>query len=128
VVVVEVAERSGALVTARFAADENREVLAVPGHPSQPTCAGSNQLIKDGAGLVRDALDVAREIGLRLEVAPEPEAGDHVLRALRGDAPSSLEEIRLRSGLETPALLARLTELELDAKVRRLPGALFLKA
>ena len=127
VVVVEAAEKSGALVTARVALDEGREVLAVPGHPSQPTSAGSNQLIKDGAALVRDAVDVAREIGLCLEVAPEGEAGDHVLRALRGDAPSSLEELRLRSGLETPALLARLTELELAAKVRRLPGALFLR-
>jgi DNA processing protein len=127
VVVVEAAAKSGALVTARVALEEGREVLAVPGHPSQPTSAGCNQLIKDGAALVRDAVDVAREIGLRLEVAPESEAGDHVLRALRGDAPSSLEELRERSGLETPALLARLMQLELDEKVRRLPGALFLK-
>jgi DNA processing protein len=77
---------------------------------------------------VRDALDVAREIGLPLEVAQEAATGDHVLRALRGDAPSSLEELQERSGLETPALLARLTELELADKVRRLPGALFLRA
>lgn len=128
VVVVEAAERSGALVTARVALEEGREVLAVPGHPSQPASAGCNQLIKDGAALVRDALDVAREIGLCPEVAPDPAPGDHVLRALRGDAPSSLEELRERSGLETPALLARLSELELASKVRRLPGALFLRA
>jgi DNA processing protein len=128
VVVVEAAEKSGALVTARVALEEGRDVLAVPGHPSQPASAGCNQLIRDGAPLVRDALDVAREIGLPLEVAPESATGDHVLRALRGDAPSSLEELRERSGLETPALLARLTELELASKVRRLPGALFLRA
>jgi DNA processing protein len=128
VVVVEAAEKSGALVTARVALEEGRDVLAVPGHPSQPASAGCNQLIRDGAPLVRDALDVAREMGLSLEVAPDPSTGDHVLRALRGDAPSSLEELRERSGLETPALLARLTELELACKVRRLPGALFLRA
>lgn len=128
VVVVEAAERSGALVTARVALEEGRDVLAVPGHPSQAASAGCNQLIRDGAPLVRDALDVAREIGLPLEVAQEAATGDHVLRALRGDAPSSLEELQERSGLETPALLARLTELELADKVRRLPGALFLRA
>jgi len=128
VVVVEAAQKSGALVTARVALEEGRDVLAVPGHPSQPASAGCNQLIRDGAPLVRDAVDVAREIGLALEVAPDSAPGDHVLRALRGDAPSSLEELRERSGLETPALLARLTELELAAKVRRLPGALFLRA
>ena len=128
VVVVEAAARSGALVTARVALDEGRDVFAVPGHPSQPASAGCNQLIRDGAALVRDALDVAREMGLGLEVALESEPGDHVLRALRGDAPSSLEELRERCGLETPALLARLTELEMADKVRRLPGALFLRA
>jgi DNA processing protein len=129
VVVVEAAERSGALVTARAALEEGREVLAVPGHPSQPTSAGCNQLIRDGAALVRGAQDVAQEIGLLpLDVAREAPPGDHVLAALRDDAPSSLEELGRRSGLETPALLVRLTELELADKVRRLPGALFVRA
>jgi len=128
VVVVEAAMKSGALVTARVALDEGREVMAVPGHPSQPSCAGCNQLIRDGAALVRDAWDVARELGLDLEVARDGPTGDHVLSALRADAPSSLEELRERCGLETPALLARLTELELASKIRRLPGALFLRA
>jgi DNA processing protein len=128
VVVVEAAEKSGALGTARAALDEGREVLAVPGHPSHPTSVGCNQLIRDGAALVRDAADVAQEVGLALAVAPDGASGDDVLRALRADAPSSLEEIGRRSGLETPALLVRLTELELADKVRRLPGALFVRA
>jgi DNA processing protein len=128
VVVVEAALRSGALVTARAALEEGREVLAVPGHPSQAASAGCNQLIRDGAALVRGAQDVAHEIGLPLPVAHEAAAGDDVLRALRADAPSSLEELGRRSGLETPALLVRLTELELADKVRRLPGALFVRA
>jgi DNA processing protein len=128
VVVVEAAEKSGALGTARAALDEGREVFAVPGHPSQPTSAGCNQLIRDGALLVRGAVDVAQEIGLAPPVAPDAASGDDVLRALRGDTPSSLEELGRRSGLETPTLLARLTELELADKVRRLPGALFVRA
>jgi DNA processing protein len=128
VVVVEAAEKSGALVTARAALEEGREVFAVPGHPSQPGAAGCNQLIKDGAALVRGAADVAREIDLSLPVAPGLAPGDDVLGALRADVPSSLEELGRRSGLETPALLVRLTELELADKVRRLPGALFVRA
>lgn len=127
VVVVEAAEKSGALGTARAALDEGREVFAVPGHPSQPTSVGCNRLIRAGALLVRGGADVAEEIGLAA-VAPDAASGDDVLRALRGDAPSSLEELGRRSGLETPALLVRLTELELADKVRRLPGALFVRA
>jgi DNA processing protein len=126
VVVVEAAARSGALNTARCAADEGRDVMAVPGHPTQPASAGTNQLIRDGAALVRSALDVAHELGLE---PPEVEAppADPLLRALAGDAPASLEELRLRSGLETGALLARLTDLELRDAVRRLPGPLFVR-
>ena len=128
VVVVEAAEKSGALATARAALEEGREVFAVPGHPSLPTSAGCNRLIRDGALLVRGGADVAEEIGLAAPVAPDAASGDDVLRALRSDAPSSLEELGRRSGLETPALLVRLTELELADKVRRLPGALFVRA
>lgn len=128
VVVVEAAEKSGALGTARAALEEGREVFAVPGHPSQPTSEGGNRLIRDGALLVRGGADVAEGIGLAAPVAPDAGSGDDVLRALRGDAPSSLEELGRRSGLETPALLVRLTELELADKVRRLPGALFVRA
>jgi DNA processing protein len=128
VVVVEAAEKSGALATARSALDEGREVFAVPGHPSQPTSVGCNQLIRDGALLVRGGADVAEGLGLAAPVAPDAASGDDVLRALRGDAPSSLEELGRRCGLETPALLVRLTELELADKVRRLPGALFVRA
>jgi DNA processing protein len=127
VVVVEAARRSGALNTARTAADESREVMAVPGHPSQPASEGTNQLLRDGAALVRDARDVAAELGLELlEEAVQP-VQDPLLAALRPDVPTSLEDLRSRSGLETPDLLARLSRLELRDEVRRLPGALFVR-
>jgi DNA processing protein len=126
VVVVEAAARSGALNTARCASDEGRDVLAVPGHPTQPASAGTNQLIRDGAGLVRSAVDVAHELGIEpLPAAALP--ADPLLGALAGDAPATLEELRDRSGLETGALLARLTDLELRDVVRRLPGPLFVR-
>jgi len=125
--VVEAAERSGALNTARYAADEGRDVLAVPGHPSQAMSAGTNQLIRDGAGLVRHAADVAAELGLDVPVAAPSAPGDPLLRVFATDTPATLEELRARSGLETAALLARLTELELQDAVRRLPGPLFVR-
>jgi DNA processing protein len=127
VVVVEAAARSGALNTARTAADENRDVMAVPGHPSQPASEGTNQLLRDGAAFVRDARDVAAELGFQLPAENAQAVQDPVLGALRRDAPLSLEDLRARSGLETPALLARLSQLELRDAVRRLPGALFVR-
>jgi DNA processing protein len=126
-VVVEAAERSGALNTARLAAEEGRDVLAVPGHPAQPLAAGTNQLIRDGAGLVRNAADVAAEVGIEAPAGVSAPPADPVLRALAVDAPATLEELGRRSGLETGALLARLTDLELKDAVRRLPGPLFVR-
>lgn len=137
VVVVEAAQRSGALSTAREALDAGREVLAVPGHPSFPLASGTNALIRDGARLVRDARDVAEELGL--DAAPPAKspisvAGadaveeDAVLQSLRREAPQSVEEIQARSGQPLHAVLARLAELELHEQVRRLPGALFVRS
>lgn len=128
VVVVEAARRSGALVTARLALDEGREVLAVPGHPSHALAEGTNQLIVDGATLVRDAADVAR--ALEWEIRPsaiEPEE-DALLAALRPGAPASLEEIEARCRRPAAEILARLAELEFADRVRRLPGPLFVRA
>jgi DNA processing protein len=125
-VVVEAGSRSGALSTARAALDEGREVMAVPGHPSQATAEGTNALIRDGAALVRGARDVLGELGL---APPEAEGSppDAVLAVLARGVPASADEIQARCGLALPVLLARLTELELAAAVVRLPGALFLR-
>jgi DNA processing protein len=126
VVVVEARERSGALVTARLALDEGREVMAVPGHPSHPGAAGTNALLRDGARLVRDARDVSEELGL--SPATEEPPGDAILAALGRDVPLSLDELVERVGWSAAELLGRLTALELDQRVRRLPGALFARA
>jgi DNA processing protein len=129
VVVVEAPKRSGALVTARVALDEGREVFAVPGHPAAPGSAGTNALIRDGAVLVRDARDVAEGIGCSMGgVGASEPADDEVLRILERDVPLSLDEIRDRSGRSTSELLSRLTALELEDRVRRLPGTLFVRS
>ena len=128
VVVVEAGERSGALITARLALEEGREVMAVPGHPTWASAAGANALLRDGAVVVRHAGDVLEALGLETRPAAGTETGDEVLAALRRDAPSSVEEIAARCGRALPELLARLGELELAARVRRLPGPLFVRS
>jgi DNA processing protein len=128
VVVVEAPKRSGALVTARLALDGGRDVFAVPGHPSAPGAVGTNALIRDGAVLVRDAEDVASELGLSLKPCREAPATDEILRALEGGVPRTLDEIADRSGQPAAELLSRLTALELADRVRRLPGALFVRS
>ena len=127
VVVVEAGARSGALSTARAALDEGREVMAVPGHPSQPASEGTNALLRDGAALVRGAPDVLAELGLD-PAEPERVPADEVLAALPRGVPASVDEIQARCGLPLPALVARLAELELGEAVVRLPGGLFVRS
>ena len=74
VLVVEAALQSGSLITARQAADQGREVFAVPGSPLDPRCRGSNRLLRDGATLVETADDVLAQIGARTVAAPPPAA------------------------------------------------------
>lgn len=129
VVVVEAGARSGALSTARAALDEGRDVMAVPGHPSEPQAEGANRLLQDGAALVRGAEDVLAELGFSApSVARDPAPADELLRCLAPGVPAALDEIQERSRLALPALLARLSALELAGAVERLPGALYLRA
>ncbi len=128
VVVVEAGTRSGALSTARAALDEGRDVMAVPGHPSQPSAEGTNGLLRDGAALVRGAPDVLSELGLAPPAARDDPPVDEVLATLARGVPAGVDEIRARCGLALPALLARLAELEIAGTIERLPGALFVKS
>jgi DNA processing protein len=128
VVVVEAGQRSGALVTARLALDEGRDVYAVPGHPATESAMGTNQLIRDGAALVRDTRDVLEELGIDAAPRPAPIAGaDPLLRLMNRDTPCSLDELQSQSGLAPALLLTRLTELELESRVRRVPGSLYVR-
>jgi DNA processing protein len=128
VVVVEARAKSGALSTARAALEEGRDVMAVPGHPSHEGSAGTNELIRDGAVLVRGARDVAEELGMGLLEDASPPVEDDVLQALARDVPRSLEDLQARCGRALPELLSHLTHLEVGARVRRLPGPLFVRS
>lgn len=145
VVVVEAAARSGSLITARNALDQGREVLAVPGHPFDARAAGCNQLLRDGAVLVRGAQDVVEAIGLA-PAAMAPEADDPApplpgpvparrplsdVAALHGSilarlGPSPLAEDQLIRDLALPPqmLAPALITLELEGRIQRQPGGL----
>lgn len=129
VLVVEAALKSGALSTARFALEEGREVMAVPGHPSEPLAEGTNGLLRDGACLVRSAADVAEALGLVMRVTlPQAPTGDDILDSLRRDQPTSLEDLVSRCGRPVSELLSRLSLLEMNARVRRLPGPTYVRS
>ena len=136
--VVEAALQSGSLITARLAAEQGKEVFAIPGSIHSPQSRGCHALIKQGAKLVELAQDVLEELGPgfacltnapgandSLESAPsDPAQNDPLLEALGFDA-TSLDALQARTGLDTALLQARLLELELDGQVARLPGGLF---
>lgn len=130
-VVVEAAERSGSLITARFAEDLGREVGAVPGRVTARMAAGSNRLLRDGAHVIRDAADVLdalfgaggwdRREGEGSGAAAAPDPLDTTLRAVLDavEAGASPEVAGRRAGLSAAEARAALGRLELLGLVRR---------
>ncbi len=152
VVVVEAAPQSGSLITARLAAEQGREVMAVPGSPMDPRHRGTNQLLRDGATLVESADDIRGALGVALTTRPAP-----VTRPRRTDPPASgpakktaptprpaaalppgdlLGRLQERLGVEpllvdelirqchatTAEVQQALLELELEGRIERHPG------
>jgi DNA processing protein len=137
VVVVEAALRSGSLISARIAAEQGREVFAVPGSPLDPRAAGTNDLIKQGATLTTEASDVihavepimGRPIELR-EPDEEPlsselDAGDRArIVSLLGPAPILLDDLIRMAGTSPTIVRTVLLELELAGRLERHGGGL----
>ena len=118
-VVVEARERSGALITADFALEEGREVLAVPGEITSSLSAGTNALIRLGATPVTRAEDVLESYGLEpVPRAPGPmgAVAEALLVQVR-ERPSTADELLRSSGVEPGDAVAALTELELSGRV-----------
>ena len=134
VLVVEATHASGSLITARFAAEQGRDVFAIPGSIHSPFSKGSHRLIKDGAKLVETAQDVLEELGLaaaggaRAPRAPSVAEGDaaRVLTAL-GNDPAGVDILTTRSGLAAEVVTVALVELELAGEIASLPGGLYQK-
>jgi DNA processing protein len=143
VVVVEAAERSGSLITARLANESGREVFAVPGSPIDPRSGGTNRLIREGATLVTSAADVVEVLtpimgrsnphaGWRepaIDSTPtEPSGSDDELRTRVADllspAPVSIDELARAARATASAVQTVLLELELAGRIERHGGSL----
>ena len=149
-VVIEGAARSGALITARDALDQGREVLAVPGHPFDARAAGCNMLLREGATLVRDAADVIEALNTLCPPQPQmqttepqrthspgPPPPQPPSRPLRdttplhrrilsrlSPAPVSEDELIRDLQVSTEVAAPALVELELEGRIARRPGGM----
>jgi DNA processing protein len=127
--VVEAALQSGSLITARLAAEQGREVFAIPGSIHSPQARGCHALIRQGAKLVESAQDILEELRVPdpFKAAPLATPADDApddLLSVMGFDPVSLDALQARCGLDTATLQARLLELELEGHLGRLPGGL----
>ena len=139
--VIEAAEKSGSLISARYAADQGREVFAIPGSPLDPRAKGTNQLIRDGAILVESVQDIIAEMDqLRRRHFNDPEelplfnhtptteadlpsdnARDKLLELL-GHCPIHIDELIRQSDLDAGTVQAVILMLELAGHATRYPG------
>jgi DNA processing protein len=145
VVVVEAAEHSGALITARLAAELGREVMAVPGRVTSEASRGAHALLRDGAALVETWEDVIRALPTRWRAcvralrrsdsSPAADAetgiGNHednrALLRVVGDEPITMDDVIERSGLASHRVASLLLELELQGRVRQVEGKRFVR-
>lgn len=142
VVLIEASERSGSLITANFALEQNKEVFAVPGSPLDPRCSGSNNLIKRGAKLVSSVDDIIDGIRFSCVIQNslfdcsndygideyvdvtdvEVQKAKTTVLSCIDSMPTDIDEIIAVSKIPTEVVLVTLLELELAGKIERYPG------
>ncbi len=133
--VVEADHKSGAMITATTAAEQGRDVFAVPGSVLSPGSAGPNQLIKEGARVVTSAEDVLEELHLTsLAVQREARAvlpadpTEATVLGLLSDEPTHADDLTRAAGLPTAVVTSTLTLLELKGLARQLGAMLYVRA
>jgi len=130
VLVIEAAERSGSLITARYALEQGREVFALPGSIHSPLAKGCHKLIREGAKLVECAQDVLTELGIAADPpdqsanAKERETSSSLLRAM-GHGPVTVDEIARATGQSAAEISAELARLEISGRVEPVAGGRF---
>lgn len=132
VLVVEAAAQSGSLITARMAAEQGRDVFAIPGSIHSPLAKGCHQLIKQGAKLVESAQDILDEIGFVPFTSEMPSSSTELafdgesakLLMFIGYDPVHIDVLAMRSGDNVMTLSAQLLDLELQGHIETLPGGM----
>jgi DNA processing protein len=140
VLVVEAALQSGSLITARLAAEQGKDVFAIPGSIHSTQSRGCHTLIKQGAKLIDSASDILEELewgyhppnatnsgascAMKTDVCGLNDPKNSLLEAL-GFYPTGLDALQARTGIDTPTLQGQLMQLELQGELARLPGGLF---
>jgi DNA processing protein len=140
--VVEAAVRSGSLITARLAAEQGREVFAIPGSIHNPLSRGCHKLIREGAQLVETADDIFAELGPLVAtlmptsaktaestavLAPALDKGYEILLDALGFEPASVDVLIARTGLKADEVASMLLILELEARIDACPGGRYAR-
>lgn len=140
-VVVEAAKRSGSLITARLAAEQGREVFAIPGSIHNALSRGCHQLLRQGAKLVESADDIVSELGPLVqhlmqntastlppqEISPQRDADYEALLAALGHDPVTADQLASESGLTIEQVSSMLLILELEGDIEALNGGQYSK-
>lgn len=133
--VIEAGERSGALITVDFALEQGRDVFALPGNTNNPFCTGTNRLLKDGARLITDPIEIIEEYNINFKFKTEKTSSkaiqldffeNEILKQLE-EGEKYIEQLADNIQINIGKLNAALTMLEIKGLIKQLPGNIFIR-
>lgn len=133
VIIIEADKESGALITAKSALDQNRDVFAVPGNIFSPRSVGPNMLIQQGAKLVLTVSDILSEYSSQLSIVDSQLSSlstsdpvqKKIIAILKSNGPTHIDEIIKKSECETPHVSAALSILEIHGKIKHIGNGIY---